>query len=120
MDFCLNENKCSNYYLGGFQRLDKHLRHLLALAATCSFVSDSTLSQLLEDGRLSARLEERDHAADDEMQYIFNIKPEVLGLRRSSLRYLRVLAACGEHPRCPRKFVFNLENSRRARTTVVS
>eukprot|EP00971_Amphidinium_carterae_P066572 1318329-Amphidinium_carterae.1 len=70
----------SDYYGGGFDKLDVDLQQKVLVACLSSFLSESFLSHVLEDNRLARNLEEVLGTVIDEYSFLASISHEVMSI----------------------------------------
>ena len=93
VEFVLASDTASTYFISGFKYLDKDVKRLLGVVGMSSFLSDSLLSQLLEDDRVLRTLPslESDIRAklcdiNDIAEGVFEVVGEFTDFTGSSLR----------------------------------
>jgi hypothetical protein len=69
----------NKFYLQGFQKLNSQIREFVVLAPVCSYPSGSLLSDLLEDDRISMRVEALQKSLKEELEYISHNSRPVWG-----------------------------------------
>eukprot|EP00969_Alexandrium_andersonii_P208773 9220574-Alexandrium_andersonii.AAC.1 len=70
---------CSDFHIHGFARLQQPAQIFMAMAAMVSYISDSCLTELLEDPRVPLRLESIRAAIESEVQWLASVSPFVWG-----------------------------------------
>ena len=70
-----SDKKCSDYYIGGFERSNTSVRMYAAVAAVSSHVSDGVLYDLMKDDRLARKASLMRGVMAKEMAYIQGLSP---------------------------------------------
>ena len=70
VDKCIKDPRTSSYYISGFKRLGPDVARLYATVAMSSFVADSALHLIFDDGRLPRILPEVDNTIVMEFRYV--------------------------------------------------
>eukprot|EP00969_Alexandrium_andersonii_P248577 10983633-Alexandrium_andersonii.AAC.1 len=92
----MTKTTASKYKISGFKRLDERGRDFATMASIVAFVSDSVLTELMEDDRVARQVLLLEETLRDEYQWLLNIDGPVWSLLATacSLAPLQLRADC--------------------------
>lgn len=77
VDYCVADSKSSSYYVQGWQRVGEDCKALFGAVAMSSFVADSALQLILDDGRLPRILGDVDRDLMAQVEFVCGMSPAV-------------------------------------------